>query len=43
MATEPAVDVRLEAGDRQPIPPGVPHALTVDGPVRLAVEFYVIA
>lgn len=41
MATKPPVDVLLEAGDRQPIPPGVPHALTLDGPVRLAVEFYV--
>ena len=41
MATEPPVDVRLKAGDRHPIPPGVPHALTLEGPVRLAVEFYV--
>ncbi len=40
MRTEPPVDVRLEAGHRQPIPPGVPHALTVEGPVRLVVEFY---
>jgi tellurite resistance-related uncharacterized protein len=43
MGTEPPVDVRLEAGDRQPIPPSVPHALTLEGPVRLAVEFYVPA
>ena len=41
MKTEPPLDVRLEAGHRQAIPPGVPHALTLEGPVRLAVEFYV--
>lgn len=40
MNTEPPLDARLQAGDRQAIPPGVPHALTVEGPVRLAVEFY---
>jgi tellurite resistance-related uncharacterized protein len=41
MRTEPPLEARLEAGARQPIPPGVAHALTVEGPVRLAVAFYV--
>ena len=41
MESEPPVRVRVEAGSRQPIPPGVRHALTVDGPVRLTVEFLV--
>lgn len=39
MATEPPMDLRLTAGDRQPIPPGVPHHLVVDGPVTVAVDF----
>ena len=43
MESNPPLEVRLEAEERQPIPPGVPHRLTVDGPVRLAVEFYVPA
>ncbi len=43
MESQPPLEVRLEAGGRQPIPPGVPHCLTVDGPVRLAVEFHVPA
>jgi tellurite methyltransferase len=41
MDTAPPVDVRLVAGDRQPIPPGVTHHLTVDGPVVIAVDFLV--
>jgi len=41
MEVEPPLDVRLEAGARQPIPPGVPHRLTLTGPTRLTVEFYV--
>jgi len=40
MDTEPPFEVRLEAGGRQPIPPGVTHAVTPDGPVRLVVEFF---
>ena len=32
---------RLAAGDEQPIPPGVPHRLELDGPVELAVDFLV--
>jgi tellurite methyltransferase len=39
MQTDPPTVVRLRAGDRQPIPPGIPHALTIDGPVRLSVDF----
>jgi tellurite resistance-related uncharacterized protein len=39
MATEPPIDRRLGTGEEQPIPPGVPHAVTVDGPVRLEVDF----
>ena len=41
MESEPPVRARVEAGGRQPIPPGVRHALTVDGPVRLTVDFLV--
>ena len=39
MATEPAVDRVLHAGDEQAIPPGVAHAVTVSGPVHFRVEF----
>ncbi|HZT65456.1 MAG TPA: DUF3565 domain-containing protein [Acidimicrobiales bacterium] len=41
MGTDPPVERRLEAGDDQPIPPGVPHALRVGGPVTLQVDFLV--
>ena len=41
--TDPPVHRRLEAGDRQPIPPSVPHAVGLLGPVRLAVDFLVAA
>ncbi len=37
--TEPPTIVRLVAGDEQAIPPGVPHALSLDGPVRLTIDF----
>lgn len=30
---------RLDAGDQQPIPPGIAHLLRVDGPVRLTLDF----
>lgn len=43
MATEPPLDLHLVAGDRQPIPPGVPHHLVFDGPVVVAVDFLVEA
>jgi tellurite resistance-related uncharacterized protein len=39
MATEPPIGVALTAGDRQPIPPGVPHQLTVDGRTVVAIDF----
>ncbi len=39
--TDPPLAARLDAGDAQPIPPGVPHAVSVEGPVRLTVEFLV--
>ena len=39
--TEPPLRLTLRAGDEQPIPPGVPHQLQVDGPVHLAVDFLV--
>jgi tellurite methyltransferase len=32
---------RMTAGDEQPIPPEVPHLLTLDGCVRLEVDFLV--
>jgi tellurite resistance-related uncharacterized protein len=35
--------LHLQAGDVQPLPPGVPHLLRVEGPVRLAVDFLVRA
>ena len=38
MDLDPPLDVRLDAGRRQPIPPGVPHHVVVDGPVMLAVD-----
>jgi len=37
--TEPPTIVHLGAGDRQAIPPGLPHALILDGPVRMAIDF----
>lgn len=43
MATEPPMSARLQAGDTRAIPPGVPHALRIDEPVRLAVDFMVRA
>jgi tellurite methyltransferase len=39
LRTEPPTIVRLGAGDQQAIPPGLPHGLTLDGPVRLAIDF----
>ncbi len=41
METRPALQVRLGAGDSQPIPPGVPHAVSVGGPVVLVIDFLV--
>ena len=39
MATDPPVDRTIPAGESQPIPPGVPHAVTPIGPTELAVDF----
>jgi tellurite resistance-related uncharacterized protein len=39
METVPPLAVQLRAGDAQPIPPGVPHALQVEGPLRVVVDF----
>ncbi len=41
MATEPPLERRLVAGDRQAIPPGIPHHLIVEGPAVIAVDFLV--
>ena len=43
MDSDPPVEIQLSAGGRQPIPPGVEHAVTVRGSVRLVVEFYLRA
>jgi mannose-6-phosphate isomerase-like protein (cupin superfamily) len=39
METDPPLDVQLEAGACQAIPPGVRHAVRVEGHVRLALDF----
>jgi tellurite methyltransferase len=41
METEPPLHVELVAGAQQPIPPGVVHMVTIDGPMQLAVDFLV--
>lgn len=38
LETDPPRDVRLGAGEAQPIPPGVDHLVRTEGPVRLALE-----
>jgi tellurite resistance-related uncharacterized protein len=40
--TEPPFTIRLREGDRQAIPPGVPHSLALDGPVRFTVDFLTV-
>jgi hypothetical protein len=37
--TSPPIRAKLHAGDRQPIPPGVPHSLEIEEPVRLTIDF----
>jgi tellurite methyltransferase len=37
--TSPPIDVVLEAGDAQAIPPAVDHDVTPDGPVRFSLTF----
>ena len=39
--TTPPVSRRVEAGAEQPIPPGVPHLVRAEEPVRLVVDFLV--
>ncbi len=41
MATDPPVRLRLTAGTTQGLPPAVPHRLTLEGSVRLEVDFLV--
>jgi tellurite methyltransferase len=41
VAVDPPLRRTLHAGDEQPLPPEVPHRLSLDGPVRLAVDFLV--
>jgi tellurite methyltransferase len=41
METNPPVRRQLDAGDTQPIPPGTPHAVHVEGPVRFVIDFLV--
>jgi hypothetical protein len=41
MDTDPPIRSELRAGDTQPIPPGVEHALDGRGPVLLEVDFLV--
>jgi tellurite resistance-related uncharacterized protein len=38
--TSPPLEAVLRAGDRQPIPPLVPHEVELRGPVRFHVEFH---
>ena len=40
LETDPVIDVVLRGGDRQAIPPLVPHLLVVTGPFELAVELH---
>jgi hypothetical protein len=37
--TTPVLDVVVEAGEAQPIPPDVEHAIEPQGPVRFSIEF----
>jgi tellurite methyltransferase len=39
--TDPPLHRRVDAGEEQPIPPGVVHRLRLAGPARLAVDFLV--
>jgi tellurite resistance-related uncharacterized protein len=41
LETDPPIHAELAAGDSQPIPPGVAHAVSVTGPVSLVVDFLV--
>lgn len=39
MEADPRIVLQLRAGDAHPIPPGMPHALQVEGHLRVAVDF----
>jgi len=39
LETAPPIERHLRAGDAQPIPPEIPHQVTVHGPVRFKVDF----
>jgi tellurite methyltransferase len=39
--TEPPRELHLEAPAAQPIPPGVPHSVSLNGPALVAVDFLV--
>lgn len=41
-ATTPVLDVVLEAGSAQAIPPGVEHRIEPQGTARLAIEFLIV-
>ena len=41
METNPPIERRIDAGDEQAIPPQVPHAVEVVGPMRMVVDFLV--
>jgi hypothetical protein len=43
METNPPIRTRLDAGQAQALPAGVPHRLTLDGPVVVAVDFSIAA
>ena len=39
LETVPPIETRLVTGQEQPIPPGVPHHVVIEGPVVLTVTF----
>jgi tellurite methyltransferase len=41
-ATTPVMDVELEAGSKQAIPPGVDHEVEPIGPVQFSIEFLAV-
>lgn len=41
LQTDPPLVKQLRCGDRQAIPPGLRHALTLDGPVLVALDFLI--
>jgi tellurite resistance-related uncharacterized protein len=43
MERHPPFEVRVEAGARQPIPPGMAHSLRLEGPVCFSIEFFAAA